>query len=121
MDTATARELLEEEKARLSALRGAASRLVEAAQEAEATELSQADQHPSDAGSELRERETMMATEGIVGEELAELQAAFERLDEGTYGVCERCGQPIAEERLQAKPSARRCVRCQAIVDSGRR
>ena len=44
--------------------------------------------------------------------DLAEVDAAFERLDAGTYGVCERCGRPIAPERLEARPAARTCVTC---------
>jgi DnaK suppressor protein len=44
--------------------------------------------------------------------ELRALDAAAERLAAGTYGTCERCGQPIAAERLDALPAATRCIRC---------
>lgn len=43
---------------------------------------------------------------------LDELEAARARLRAGTYGTCERCGQPIAAGRLEARPAARRCVDC---------
>jgi len=43
--------------------------------------------------------------------DLTEVDAAFERLDAGTYGICEVCGRPIPGERLEARPAARRCVR----------
>jgi RNA polymerase-binding transcription factor DksA len=43
---------------------------------------------------------------------LAELTAAEERLADGSYGVCERCGGPIPAERLRARPEARWCVPC---------
>jgi DnaK suppressor protein len=43
---------------------------------------------------------------------LAEIAAAEERLQAGTYGTCERCGGPIGDERLAARPSARTCIRC---------
>jgi RNA polymerase-binding transcription factor DksA len=43
---------------------------------------------------------------------LAEIDAAVERLDAGTYGVCERCGELIGEGRLAARPVARTCIRC---------
>ncbi|MFN2525446.1 MAG: TraR/DksA family transcriptional regulator, partial [Actinomycetota bacterium] len=36
-----------------------------------------------------------------------EVVAALDRMDAGTYGVCERCGQPISPDRLQASPTAR--------------
>ena len=45
---------------------------------------------------------------------LAELGAAQERLAAGTYGVCENCRQPIAPERLAARPAARVCIDCAA-------
>ncbi len=41
---------------------------------------------------------------------LSEVKAALERLSQGRYGLCERCGQPIGEERLLAMPTARRCL-----------
>lgn len=43
---------------------------------------------------------------------LAENTAALERLDAGTFGVCESCGRDIPEARLEARPSARLCVEC---------
>ena len=45
---------------------------------------------------------------------LAEVDAAFARLDQGTYGICERCGLSIGQDRLGAIPTATRCIRCQA-------
>jgi RNA polymerase-binding transcription factor DksA len=45
---------------------------------------------------------------------LAEVDRALERLDEGTYGVCEGCRSPIAVERLAARPAATTCIRCAA-------
>lgn len=44
-----------------------------------------------------------------------EVIAALERMDGGTYGICERCGQPIAPERLQAVPTARLCMTCKQL------
>jgi DnaK suppressor protein len=41
-----------------------------------------------------------------------ELTDALARIDEGTYGKCERCGQEIPLERLEARPTARLCVSC---------
>ena len=42
----------------------------------------------------------------------AEITAARERLAEGTYGTCERCGGRIGEGRLEARPTARTCIAC---------
>jgi len=43
---------------------------------------------------------------------LDEIDAALERIDEGTFGKCTECGSAIAEERLKALPHAPLCVRC---------
>jgi RNA polymerase-binding transcription factor DksA len=45
---------------------------------------------------------------------LDDLDRALERLDEGSYGVCEECKRPIAPERLTARPAATTCIRCAA-------
>ena len=45
---------------------------------------------------------------------LDEIDQARERLAEGTYGTCERCGDAIPRERLAALPVARRCVQCRS-------
>ncbi len=47
--------------------------------------------------------------------ELINLERAIKRLDEGEYGTCIDCGAPIASARLQAYPTAVRCINCQAI------
>ncbi|MGO9095124.1 MAG: TraR/DksA family transcriptional regulator [Bryobacteraceae bacterium] len=49
----------------------------------------------------------------IESELLREVEAALHRLAEGDYGICQGCGAPILEERLEAVPWASHCVRCQ--------
>jgi DnaK suppressor protein len=44
--------------------------------------------------------------------DLTALDASAERLTAGTYGVCARCGEPIAADRLDALPTTTRCIRC---------
>jgi len=51
--------------------------------------------------------------------QLEEIDAAAARLDDGTYGRCERCGRAIPPARLAARPTARLCVDCQAAVERG--
>jgi RNA polymerase-binding transcription factor DksA len=43
---------------------------------------------------------------------LREVDAALDRMDTGTYGRCQKCGNPIAEERLEALPATRLCIAC---------
>jgi RNA polymerase-binding transcription factor len=52
--------------------------------------------------------------------QLVLVDEALARLDEGTYGRCADCGQPIAPERLEALPWAARCIDCQRLDSSGR-
>ena len=50
---------------------------------------------------------------------LAHIELALKRLDEGTYGLCSECGQPIAEERLKALPWATRDIACEKKREHG--
>ncbi|NOY78440.1 MAG: hypothetical protein GXO76_11290 [Calditrichaeota bacterium] len=45
-------------------------------------------------------------------EELREIQVALQKILNGTYGICESCGQPIEESRLEAIPTCRYCKAC---------
>jgi DnaK suppressor protein len=51
---------------------------------------------------------------------VADIDQALMRIDEGTYGVCVRCGQPIDERRLEAMPTARYDAACQAAIEASR-
>ncbi|MEU0008068.1 TraR/DksA C4-type zinc finger protein [Streptomyces sp. NPDC006314] len=50
---------------------------------------------------------------GAIEQALKEIDAAFARLQQGTYGICQRCGRSIPVERLEILPYARCCVPCQ--------
>ena len=52
--------------------------------------------------------------------ELAQVAAALKRLDDGSYGLCLDCGEPIAEQRLLALPATPLCAACQAIIERPR-
>lgn len=66
----------------------------------------------ADAGSKAFEREHQLSLANNSRDLLAQVQRALGRLDDGTYGVCESCGRPIAKARLQAFPRATLCVAC---------
>ena len=51
---------------------------------------------------------------------LSEIDSALQRLDEGSYGICERCAEPIPCERLEVLPMSRLCTPCQYLADSCR-
>ena len=43
---------------------------------------------------------------------IGKIKAALERIDEGTFGICEDCGQPIEEKRLEVRPVTSQCIEC---------
>ena len=73
----------------------------------DSSELADYDQHPADAASDTAEREKDLGILDQLEHELVELQAALERIDNGTYGIDENTGEPIDPARLDALPAAR--------------
>ena len=84
---------------------------------APAAELSSWDQHLAEVGTEVFEQEKGLSILEQVEAELADVELALRRLDEGTYGTCEACGRPIDEDRLRARPEARFCVTDQELAE----
>lgn len=70
------------------------------------------DQNFADSSQVTAERGEVEALAGSLRESLTDVDAALVKLDEGTFGVCEGCGQPISPDRLEAKPAARLCMEC---------
>jgi len=66
----------------------------------------------ADAGAKTYEREQELSLASNARELLEANQRALERLDDGSYGVCESCGEAIGKFRLQAAPRATLCVTC---------
>jgi RNA polymerase-binding transcription factor DksA len=76
------------------------------------TSVATDDEHDPEGATIAFERAQVAALLSLARERLADLDRALERLGEGTYGACEGCGQPIAAERLAARPAARTCIVC---------
>jgi DnaK suppressor protein len=70
------------------------------------------DEHDPEGSSTAFERQHVAALLDQADEHLAEVARAEARLAEGSYGRCERCGRPIAAERLAARPAASTCIAC---------
>ncbi|HEX6248868.1 MAG TPA: TraR/DksA C4-type zinc finger protein [Nocardioidaceae bacterium] len=78
-----------------------------------ASESSNADdEHDPEGATIAFERSQVAALIEQARTHLAELDAAETRIVEGSYGTCEECGRPIASERLEVRPVARRCIGC---------
>lgn len=92
--------------ARLVALGASRDQIVEAARGANVD-----DEHDPEGATIAFEREQLSALSRGTTAQLAQVEAALSRLAEGRYGVCEVCGEAIPEGRLEARPTATRCVR----------
>ena len=71
----------------------------------------------ADTGTKTFEREQEISLANSILERVNQVERALERLDEGGYGWCERCGNPIPVERLAAFPSATLCVTCKQLEE----
>lgn len=71
----------------------------------------------ADTGTKTFEREQELTLANTLLERVTQVERALERLDEGSYGWCERCGNPIPVERLAAFPSATLCVTCKQLEE----
>ena len=110
IDTDHFRKLLLEERRRVAAA-------IENLQEDHAGTLSDEageetayDNHLADTATETYDRELDYSLEENSETVLREIDAALQRIEDGTYGVCEGCGKPIEEERLEAIPWTRLCI-----------
>ena len=72
------------------------------------------DEHDPEGATIAFERSQVQALLRQARRHLDEVEAAMARLPEGTYGICESCGEPIGEGRLEARPVARTCITCAA-------
>jgi len=120
MESDDARDRLAEERERLEQVRAGfeAERLHEETEDESTSELSHLAQHSADVASETFEREKDFSILEQVEAELADVERALRRLDEGTYGLCEACGQSISDDRLEAIPAARFCIAHQAEAEA---
>ena len=117
METDLARQRLMEEKDRLDGVRSTFDGEGDQSEAESLGELSSYDQHQADVGTETFEREKDLSILEQVEAELADVEHALRRLDDGTYGTCEVCGKTIPDERLEAMPATRLCLAHQAEAE----
>ena len=118
MDTARFQTILLDERERVRAtidhLHEANSGSLE-----DETEEETYDNHLADSATATLNREIDYTLEENSEHVLESIEEALARIENGTYGTCERCGKQIAEERLEAIPYATRCIDCQRLVERG--
>lgn len=81
-------------------------------------ELSTADQHPADVATDTSTREINETLQRLLESREERFAAARAKIEAGTYGICERCGQQINPARLRARPDSIYCIDCQRIVEA---
>jgi DnaK suppressor protein len=69
------------------------------------------DEEYADAGTATFERERDLSLTNNIRDLTEKIDRALERIDEGTYGLCERCGKPIEKARIKALPYATLCIK----------
>ncbi len=72
-----------------------------------------------DQSNDYTDRELLLGLAEHDKQRLMEINAALERMDNGTYGICEMSGEEISDERLIAMPTARYTLECQAKIEGG--
>ena len=100
----------EDTEARLAALRRDFESIVSSSVSAAGAD----DEHDPEGSSTAFDRQHVAALIRQARDQLAEIARAEQRLDDGSYGTCERCGRPIGAERLAARPAAATCIGCAA-------
>jgi len=111
LDTASFRDRLLEERSRLTNAVDFLERENPGSLSDELGEISTAvDNHLGDTASATFDRELDHTLEEGAQQTLQAIDDALRKIEDGTYGVCEVCGRPIAKERLEAIPWARLCI-----------
>ena len=85
----------------------------------EETEDVRSDNHLAETASITLDREIDYSLEENSEHVLASIDAALERIEAGTFGICASCGRPIGEERLEAIPYATKCIECKRREERG--
>ena len=80
---------------------------------------SEPDADPDEGDPDLYEREKTLALLRNLEERQYSLSRALARMDDGTYGKCEICGNEIAAERLEALPYTTYCLGCKSLIEKG--
>jgi RNA polymerase-binding protein DksA len=116
MDTERFRKILADERERVVStiehLHESNSRSFE-----EETEEETFDNHLADSATATLNREIDSTLEENSEHLLSGIDEALDRIEDGTFGMCSRCGKQIAEERLEAIPYATRCIDCQRLAE----
>lgn len=85
----------------------------------DSSEESPYDQHLAETAAVTLDREIDLTLQENARNTLLQIRRALAKLDEGTYGLCDKCRKPIGEGRLQVAPFATLCVECKRLEERG--
>ncbi|MBW3620464.1 MAG: TraR/DksA family transcriptional regulator, partial [Actinobacteria bacterium] len=71
----------------------------------------------ADSAQATEERSELLGQIDVARTRVQQIDTALEQMDEGTYGICEDCGDPIQDARLEIRPLSVKCVDCAAKAD----
>jgi len=77
-----------------------------------ATKFPEYGDKPDENAQEISDYSTNIVTEKVLEKSLEDIEKSLARIKNGTYGICKYCGNPIAEKRLLARPTASSCISC---------
>lgn len=117
LDLDEARQLLQAEREQAETRRHAAQEVL--ANDQNSAELNPVSEHPGDNAPYVADREVAQTSLEHAEADLMEIDAALQRVEEGTYGRCEVDGEPIDPERLRVRPTARYCTVHQQQAETG--
>ena len=113
-------ELKQQLEARHDALRQEVKEQQEQAQANASVLRNEFDKLDADAASASEDADLNLAMMSRDIVEVRDIEAALDRMQQGTYGECIDCGGTISYERLKAYPTAKRCIQCQTRVERDR-
>ena len=111
MDKGEARDRLTKLRDEFTATIDAIKARLAEPQGASGGEINVVDQHPADVATETADRELDLSRVAMFESRLRQIDDAFDRLRQGSYGTCVDCGQPIPDERLRLVPDTPYCVK----------
>lgn len=106
--------LAEQLRERQAELQARLARLDAESQELDMDTRPRYSNHPADEAVELLDRAGRDAIARVLLDDMMQVDRALDRIANGSYGLCDDCGQPIPPRRLEARPTATLCVSCQA-------
>jgi RNA polymerase-binding protein DksA len=120
VDTARFRGILEQERQRVMDAINYLHEETPGSLEDETEEIiGNSDNHLGDTATATLDREIDYSLEENSEHVLRSIDGALQRIEAGTFGICESCGQPISEERLEAIPYATQCIDCRRKGERG--